>query len=134
MTRNVPIEIDEKNAAGAEETVRSRFWRTMKKAVARIPFLEDVASAYYCAMDPETPQRVRFIILGALLYFVTPLDAIPDFLAMVGYGDDATILMAVIASIRAHMKPAHLNAARTALEDHGLLRERNTPHTGDQER
>ncbi|WP_350335626.1 YkvA family protein [Coralliovum pocilloporae] len=127
MTRNVPMEVDDKNAASAEETVRAKFWRTMKKAVARIPFLEDVASAYYCAIDPETPRRVRYLILGALLYFVTPLDAIPDFLAMVGFGDDATILMAVIASIRVHMKPAHIDAARKALVDHGLLTDPEQP-------
>ena len=46
-------------AEGHEARVRSRFWKTVRKAVASIPFIDEVVAAYYCALDPETPASVR---------------------------------------------------------------------------
>lgn len=36
--------------------------------------------------------KESLIIAGALLYFVVPIDAIPDFLGAVGYTDDVSLL------------------------------------------
>lgn len=98
-------------------TVRKGFWRTLKRAARQVPFMEDVAAAYYCALDSNTPTRVRGILLAALAYFVFPMDTLPDFLALVGFSDDIAVLGAAIAAIRAHITPAHYAAARRALED-----------------
>ena len=98
-----------------EERVKRRFWKTLAKAAGAIPFAEDVVAAYYCALDTETPTRVKATLLGALAYFVMPLDIVPDFLALVGFTDDATVLMMTIAMLRAHIKPVHREAAKQAL-------------------
>jgi len=42
---------------------------------------------------------------------------IPDFLVGFGFTDDAAVLMAAIAAIRGHIKPAHRRMAREALDD-----------------
>jgi len=99
------------------ERVRARFWATLRKAARHIPFADELVAAYYCALDPETPQRVRATLLAALAYFILPIDAIPDFIAAVGFGDDVTVLVATIAMVRAHITPAHREAARRALAD-----------------
>jgi uncharacterized membrane protein YkvA (DUF1232 family) len=75
-------------------------------------------AAYYCALDPATPTRVRATLLAALAYFVMPVDAIPDVLVGIGFSDDATVLLAAIAVVRAHITPGHRDAARRALADH----------------
>lgn len=107
---------------GAEDTreqrVRRGFWDTVARAAGRIPFMEDVVAAYYCAMDPATPAKVRATLIAALAYFVVPLDVIPDLLAGIGFGDDATVLMAAIALLGAHIKDEHRAAARDALDSH----------------
>ncbi len=99
------------------QTVRQKLAKTVKKAAGQIPFMEDVVAGYYCALDPATPAKVRGTVLAALAYFVLPLDVIPDFLIGVGFGDDATILMATIAMVQAHIRDEHVEAARTALKD-----------------
>lgn len=38
----------------------------------------------------------RGIIVGALLYFLIPTDATPDYIPLVGYIDDTAIVAAVI--------------------------------------
>ena len=95
------------------------FWKTFRKAARYIPFAEELVAAYYAALDPATPHRVRVILLAALAYFVMPFDAIPDFIAGIGFTDDATVLLAAIALVRSHITPVHREAARHALAEDG---------------
>jgi uncharacterized membrane protein YkvA (DUF1232 family) len=106
----------EKGSAQAEH-VQSEFWTAVKRAANRIPFMDEVVAAYYCAMDPDTPLRVRGILLGALAYFILPFDAVPDFLLLFGFGDDIAVLTAAIASVRGEIKESHRKAARDALKE-----------------
>lgn len=100
-----------------QNSVRQRFWPTVRKALRHIPFMEDVVAAYYCAMDPQTPFRARAALVGALAYFVLPLDAIPDVLSIIGFADDASVLLAVLALVGPHIKPIHRDKARDALQE-----------------
>ena len=95
----------------------AKFWATFRKAARYIPFADDLVAAYFCALDPATPHRVRAVLLAALAYFVLPFDAVPDFLAGIGFSDDVTVLVAAIAMVRAHITPAHREAARRALAE-----------------
>lgn len=108
---------DDDTRQDQEDRVRDAFWATVKRAARQVPFMEDVVAAYYCALDDQTPGRVRGILLAALAYFVLPLDGMPDFLAFVGFSDDIAVLAAALAAIRAHLTPAHYVAARAALAD-----------------
>ena len=100
-----------------EMRVRAGFWRTAKRAAKYIPFMDEVVAAYYCALDPKTPLRVRGILFAALAYLVLPIDIIPDFIIGAGFTDDIAVLAAAINSLRAHIKPAHRAAAKKALKD-----------------
>lgn len=119
-TRDPHIDLDPA-FVGPEETrearVRAGFWSTVKRAARRIPFMPDVVAAYYCALDPETPTKVRLTLLAALAYFVAPIDAIPDILPVIGFTDDATVLMAAIAMVRNHIRDDHREAARSTLAE-----------------
>ena len=103
--------------ATRSERVKSRFWSTFRKAARQIPFAEDLVAAYYCAIDPATPGSVRATLLGALAYFILPFDIIPDFIAGLGFTDDATVLLAAIGMVRAHIAPVHREAARRVLAE-----------------
>jgi uncharacterized membrane protein YkvA (DUF1232 family) len=103
--------------ASRAQRVRSRFWATLRKAARAVPFSEDLVAAYYCALDPQTPHRVRGILLAALAYFILPFDTVPDILAGIGFADDVTILAAAISAVGAHIAPRHREAAREALRD-----------------
>ena len=109
--------------ARREETVRTGFWRKIRKTAGRIPFADELVSAYYCAMDPETPTRVRGVLLAALAYFILPMDSIPDFLAGFGLTDDITVLTAALSLVSSHLKEGHRDAARQFL----LTEEPDTP-------
>ena len=41
----------------------------------------------------HTPWQTILMLVAGLLYFITPLDAIPDFIPIAGLLDDATVLL-----------------------------------------
>src|SRR4029450_5055755 len=70
--------------ADRERKVRRDFWSKLKRFAGMVPFVEDLVAAYYCALDPATPMRVRGMLLAALAYFILPVDLIPDMIAGLG--------------------------------------------------
>jgi uncharacterized membrane protein YkvA (DUF1232 family) len=105
------------DAAEKEAQVRARFWPTVKKALRFIPFIDEVIAAYYAMLDPRTPAKSRLILIGALAYFVSPFDVVPDFLFAIGFVDDVSILLAALAAVRSSIREEHREAARRALAD-----------------
>ena len=97
------------------ESVRRRFWTKFKRVMSKLPFAEDLLSAYYCAFDKATPRHVQAALLGAIAYFILPFDFIPDMLPVLGFTDDAAVLATAIRMVAAHIKPEHRDAARAAL-------------------
>lgn len=99
------------------EKVRSKFWSKARGAAKSIPMMDEVIAAYFCAMDNNTPIKVRGTLLAALAYFILPLDLFPDFIFGFGFTDDIAVIMAAIGAVRAHITDAHRALAVKALEN-----------------
>lgn len=107
-----------RSGLAAKQAKLSRtFWPKLKRNLARLPFAEDLIAAYFCALDPATPARAKVILLGALAYFVMPVDLVPDFVLALGFADDAVVLMAAVNAIGANLKPQHRARARSVLAE-----------------
>jgi uncharacterized membrane protein YkvA (DUF1232 family) len=98
-----------------EARVRSDFWAKAKRVAARLPFAEELLSAYYCAFDQATPGHVKAALFGALAYFVLPFDFVPDVLPFLGFTDDAAVLLTALRMVSGHVHEEHRAAARDAL-------------------
>ncbi|MDA0193489.1 MAG: YkvA family protein [Bacteroidetes bacterium] len=48
----------------------------------------------------DIPKRTLLLILFGLIYFLIPIDAIPDFIPITGYVDDLTILLWIYKSVQ----------------------------------
>lgn len=59
----------------------------------------DVQSLYFLIKDPKTAWGVKAIAVGALMYLISPIDAIPDAIPIAGLADDAAIIIAAVASL-----------------------------------
>jgi uncharacterized membrane protein YkvA (DUF1232 family) len=101
--------------ARERERLRREFWHKARRVAARLPFAEDLLAAYYCAFDHATPIPVKASLVGALAYFVLPFDALPDVFPLLGFTDDAAVLLTALRMVGAHMRPEHRDAARAAL-------------------
>ncbi|MEW6338286.1 MAG: YkvA family protein [Acidobacteriota bacterium] len=49
---------------------------------------------------PNVPRRTLLSSLAALVYFVNPLDLVPDVLPLLGLADDAVVLSWVLAQVK----------------------------------
>ncbi|EQA35021.1 PF06803 family protein [Leptospira inadai serovar Lyme str. 10] len=97
------------------EKVKRGFWPKVKKVAGKVPFLPDAISLYFAMLDSETPLKAKLTIAGALAYFLTPFDAIPDILIGVGYLDDAAVIAAVISAATIYVKEGHRKKAEDFL-------------------
>jgi uncharacterized membrane protein YkvA (DUF1232 family) len=47
-------------------------------------------------LDPDVKWYRKSVVVAALVYFVTPIDAIPDFIPVAGFLDDLGVIAATI--------------------------------------
>ena len=99
-----------------ETQVREKFLPKLARTLARVPFAEDLLAAYYCAFDRATPVRAKGILLGALAYFILPIDLVPDFVLGLGFTDDLAVLLAAVNVVRVHVTDEHRRRARETVD------------------
>lgn len=99
-----------------ERRVARGFWPKIRKVAAQVPFARDALSVWYCARDPQTPAAAKGMMMAALAYFVLPTDAIPDFLGVIGFTDDAAVFAALLAIVGKNLKDSHREAADDLLK------------------
>lgn len=104
--------IDLGRLARDRQQVRKGFWSKARKTLGKVPFSEDAVAAFYCATDSATPLAVRATLLGALAYFVLPIDIIPDVIMGLGYTDDAAVIFTAIKTAQMHITPEHRRLSR----------------------
>lgn len=65
--------------------------------------LLNVQCLYEMLVDPDytLPWETKAAIVFALGYFISPVDAIPDFIPVVGYMDDALVVAYVVHKLSA---------------------------------
>lgn len=78
--------------------------------------MEPALKLYYSAQDSDTPIWAKTTIYGALGYFISPIDAIPDLSPIVGYSDDLGVLVAALATVAASIKNEHGVKAKETLK------------------
>jgi uncharacterized membrane protein YkvA (DUF1232 family) len=87
-----------------ELEVRATFRRAEKQAVERgvgEELLENVKSLWSMLTDPDftVSWETKTWIIAGLAYFISPIDAIPDVIPVVGYLDDVVIVTWVMHEI-----------------------------------
>ncbi len=100
-----------------EQLVKKNFWRKTKKFAGKIPFTKDAVAMYYCALDAKTPLWAKGIAFGALAYFISPLDTIPDALLRLGLTDDAAIIAAAVRAIAGQVTDEHRQKSEEFFDD-----------------
>lgn len=65
-----------------------------------------VLRAYYVLRSPAVSMREKALLLGALGYFVLPLDFIPDFLpGLLGFTDDLVVVTFILKHVKDSVTP-----------------------------
>lgn len=80
--------------------------------VAGRELVEKALLLYLVMRAPATPTWAKTAIVGALGYFIAPIDAVPDLIPGVGYGDDLGVLLLALGAVTSSITPAMKRAAR----------------------
>lgn len=123
---NLPKEIlitpeDEKQFKEKVEYIDEQFPKKLKKAEKRISFVEDVIALYNYLKDDSVKWYRKLIVVSALLYFISPIDTIPDLAPLVGYLDDLGVIAAAIKYIGSEIKPYYRYSPSTKEKEEELL-------------
>lgn len=70
---------------------------------------------YYAAQRPETPVWAKTAMYGALVYFISPIDAIPDIMPFFGFTDDVAVMAAAVAMVSMYINDDVKNKAKSKL-------------------
>ncbi len=102
-----------------KEYSEESFWEKLGKyaVTAGIEVVEKALFLYYAYLEPETPAWAKTIIVGALGYFILPLDAIPDVIPVVGYADDLGVLVMAVGTVAAYITPKVKAKAKQKMKD-----------------
>ena len=65
----------------------------MQKIKDYLKLVMRMITSYLNGSYNDTPWQTILMMVAGLLYFITPLDAIPDFIPIGGLLDDATVLV-----------------------------------------
>lgn len=91
--------------------VEEGFWAKAKRHASKVPFAKEVVTLYYCSIDPKTPLKAKATAVGALAYWILPIDLIPDFLPAVGFVDDATAVFFAYKALSGQITDEHRDKA-----------------------
>ena len=85
----------------SDEYSEQNFWDKVKNFALKAgkEVIEKALNLYYAAQRPETPKWAKTVIIGALAYFISPVDAIPDIIPVAGFSDDLGALAAAIGMV-----------------------------------
>ena len=85
--------------------VQDNLWEKVEKAGSKIRFAKDVKALYLYMRDRHISWYRKSIVVGALIYFISPIDAIPDLAPLIGYLDDLGVVMAVLKFMGSEIIP-----------------------------
>jgi len=78
------------------EYVDKNLWNKLEKSGRRISFAKDILALYRYMKDPFVKWYRKAIVVAALVYFVVPIDTIPDITPLFGYLDDLGVITALL--------------------------------------
>lgn len=79
----------------------------------------EILVLWYACRNPATPFRLKLVAILLGLYVFSPIDIIPDWLALLGLVDDVTLLALGIPALLKFVPEPVLHDARSAAD--GLL-------------
>jgi uncharacterized membrane protein YkvA (DUF1232 family) len=85
--------------------VEENLWSKVERVGKKISFAKDIMALYSYMKDPFVSWHRKAIVVMGLVYFISPIDAIPDIAPFIGYLDDLGVVAAVVKFLGSELIP-----------------------------
>ena len=95
----------------------TRLWQKLKKYSTKMgtKALYTVLLLFFAYKREDTPVWAKNIVLGALAYFISPIDLVPDLSPFIGFTDDIGVLSYGLVTIACYVNGEVREKAREKL-------------------
>jgi len=87
------------------EYVEENLWYKLEKFGKKISFAKDIMALFRYMQDNFVSWHRKAIVIAALIYFISPIDAIPDVAPLFGYLDDLGVITALLKFLGSELVP-----------------------------
>lgn len=85
--------------------IEENLWEKVERVGKKISFAKDILALFRYMTDKKVAWYRKSIVVGALVYFISPIDAIPDLAPLFGYLDDLGVITAVLKYMGSEIIP-----------------------------
>jgi uncharacterized membrane protein YkvA (DUF1232 family) len=110
-------DFEELDFGGIKETekqivyVENNLWNKLQQVGQKISFAKDILALFNYMRDPVVSWHRKAIVVAALIYFISPIDTIPDITPLIGYLDDLGVITALMkylgSELSAYYEPGY---------------------------
>ncbi len=93
--------------------VEENLWEKLERVGKKISFAKDILALLRYMRDPLVSWHRKAIVVAALIYFISPIDTIPDITPLVGYLDDLGVITAVLKFLGHELIPYYDSSYRS---------------------
>lgn len=97
----------------SKDSLMTKISRFAKKAGLNTTYY--VLLLYQMLISGKTPLKYKAVVIGALGYFICPIDLIPDMMIGTGFLDDASVLLYALSMISESITPDIKSEAKSIL-------------------
>lgn len=87
----------------------------------KLSFWSKIVLFWQTLFAAKTPIGLKLLMIGAILYGVTPLDLMPDLIPILGLSDDALILTSAVYYIWQKIAPAAKQQAQKPSHERDVI-------------
>ena len=95
----------EEEVNGNIKYVEENLWTKLEKVGKKISFAKDILALVRYMRDPGVSWHRKAIVAAGLIYFISPIDAIPDITPLIGYLDDLGVITALLKFLGHELVP-----------------------------
>ena len=91
------VELKKYEKEYSEDGLWEKIGKVAKKAGIKVIYY--ALLLFYALQSEKVTVAEKALIIGALGYFILPIDLIPDFMVPIGYGDDLAVMWGLIKKL-----------------------------------
>jgi len=104
---------DEEKVQKKIDYVDENLWGKLEHSGRRISFAKDILALYRYMKDPFVRWYRKAIVVAALIYFIVPIDTLPDITPLFGYLDDLGVITALLKYLGSELMGYYPEGYRT---------------------